>query len=123
MSVLLDTSVVVDCLGGQASATGYFRSLGERPSISVVTVSEILAGVRNRREEADAAMFWSLVKPLRVELEIAQRAGVLLRLYNASHGVELADALVAATAEHHRLELATLNVKQFPMFKRLKAAY
>ena len=30
---------------------------------------------------------------------------------------------VAATAEHHGLELATLNVKHFPMFKRLKAAY
>ena len=31
--------------------------------------------------------------------------------------------LIAATAEHHGLDLATLNVKHFPMFKRLKAAY
>ena len=113
MSILLDTSVVIECLRGHSSATNYFRRLGERPSVSVVTVSEILAGVRNRREEADAAVFWSLVKPLRVDIEIAQRAGVFLRLYNASHAVELADALIAATAEHHGLELATLNVKHF----------
>jgi len=32
-------------------------------------------------------------------------------------------AYIAATAEHHGLKLATLNVKHFPMFPKLKRAY
>lgn len=38
-------------------------------------------------------------------------------------GKELAGALIAATPCYHGLEPATLNVKPFPMFKRLKAAH
>ena len=48
---------------------------------------------------------------------------MLVRLFGRSHSVELGDALIAATAEHHDLKLATLNVRHFPMFKRLKPAY
>lgn len=123
MAVLLDTSVVIDCLRLQSRASAYFRGLASQPFISVVSVAEIQAGVRTRHEEDDAARFWVMVKPLRIDLEISQRAGTFVRLYHASHAVELADALIAATAEHYGLELATLDVKHFPMFKRLKAPY
>ena len=40
-----------------------------------------------------------------------------------SHGIDIPDAIIAATAEHHGLRLATLNVKHFPMFPKLKRAY
>jgi predicted nucleic acid-binding protein len=46
-----------------------------------------------------------------------------MRHCRGSHDVQLGDALLAATADHHGLELATLNVKHFPMFRRLKPAY
>ncbi len=55
--------------------------------------------------------------------QIYARAGVFLRLYRSSHGLDMPDALIAATAEHHGLQLATLNVKRFPMFPKLKPAY
>ena len=123
MSILLDTSVVIDCLRKLDVAVTYFSTLATRPSVSVVTISEVLAGVRKRREEDDAAIFWHLVKPLSMDAEISRRAGAFVRLYHVSHAVELADAIIAATAEHHGLALATLNVKQFPMFPRLKPPY
>ena len=123
MSALLDTSVVIDCLRGRADARTFFGSLSSQPAVSVITMAEILAGVRNRHEENDADIFWSIVKPLRIDQDIARRAGVFVRLYRASHSVELADALIAATAEHHGLPLATLNIKHFPMIEGLKAPY
>lgn len=55
--------------------------------------------------------------------DIADRGGVLLRHFQASHGLDVSDALIAATAAQHGLELATLNIKHFPMFKGLKRPY
>jgi predicted nucleic acid-binding protein len=53
----------------------------------------------------------------------ADRAGQFLRHHTASDGTDDFDAVIAATADHHGLRLATLNVKPFPMFAALNAAY
>jgi predicted nucleic acid-binding protein len=60
---------------------------------------------------------------LLISSEISRSAGGFIRHYSTSHGIDIPDALIAATAEHHGLRLATLNVKHFPMFPRLKRAY
>ena len=44
-------------------------------------------------------------------------------IFSSSYAVGLAEAVIAATAEHYGLPLATLNVRHFPMFPRLKPAY
>ena len=58
-----------------------------------------------------------------VDKKIAEAAGRLVKHYQPSHGLDDIDALIAATAEAHGLKLATVNVKHFPMFPRLKPAY
>jgi predicted nucleic acid-binding protein len=50
-----------------------------------------------------------------IEIEIGARAGDYLRAFHASHAVELGDALIAATASVHHLDLWTQNRKHFPM--------
>ncbi|MBM4294349.1 MAG: type II toxin-antitoxin system VapC family toxin [Deltaproteobacteria bacterium] len=50
-----------------------------------------------------------------VDAEIAQKGGLYRRDYGPSHGVGLADALIAATAELHQARLVTLNPRHFPM--------
>lgn len=120
---LFDTNIVVDYLRGLGAAVAFATSLSSRPSVSVVTVTEVFAGVRRRQEEVAARAFFSQSSVAPVLPEIAERAGVFLRHYRSSHGVGFADALIAATAEHHGLELATPNVRHFPMFKGLRPAY
>jgi predicted nucleic acid-binding protein len=61
------------------------------------------------------------VVPLTVEIAIA--GGLYERDFGKSHGVGLADAILAATAEAEKAELKTLNVKHYPMIKGLKPAY
>ncbi len=46
---------------------------------------------------------------------VGRRAGAYLVRYAQSHGVELADALVAAAAATSSIELWTLNRKHYPM--------
>ncbi|KAA3419994.1 PIN domain-containing protein, partial [Streptococcus pneumoniae] len=53
----------------------------------------------------------------------ASLAGDYVRQYGPSHGVDPIDALIAATAKSANLQLATLNLKHFPMFKGLKRPY
>ena len=55
---------------------------------------------------------------------IARRAGDLGRRWRASHrGIATADLVIAATALEHELDLATLNVRHFPMFEKLGSPY
>jgi hypothetical protein len=47
-----------------------------------------------------------------------------MRTYRRSHqGIGLGDYLIAATVEVEGLELATLNVKHFPMFPDLQKPF
>ncbi len=59
-----------------------------------------------------------------VDEQTARRAAELMRRHRRSHqGIGLGDYLIAATATVRGLELATLNVEHFPMFKGLRAPF
>jgi predicted nucleic acid-binding protein len=61
---------------------------------------------------------------MELDAELADRAGTLARSYHRSHpSVEIADCVVAATAERLDAGLLTLNVRHFPMISGLKSAY
>lgn len=123
MSVLIDTNVFVDYLREDPRAITFLNQLREKPSTSIICVAELFSGAASQREERQIRQFLANVNVLTATFEIAERGGAFARVYRGSHNVGLADALIAATAEHHGLPLATLNVKHFPMFKKLKAAY
>lgn len=121
--MLLDTNIFVDLIRNSEGAKQLIASVQGRAYASVVTLTELMAGARSRREEASIVGLVRFVRLLTVDEAIASRAGQFLKHYAPSHGLDDFDALIAATAEHHGLALATLNVRHFPMFKGLKPAY
>lgn len=123
MSLLLDTNILIDVLRGSEQARDLITAQTDPPSVSVASVVELHAGYRSRREELAGERLLQQSSVLVLTADIAKRAGVFSRLYQHSHGLDDMDAIIAATAEHHGLKLATLNVKHFPMFPRLKPAY
>ena len=50
-------------------------------------------------------------------------AGKLVKQYRLSHSVEIPDAIIAATSLLSDMELNTLNIKHYPMFRGLKPPY
>ena len=55
---------------------------------------------------------------------IARDAAALMRRYRRSHAsIGVADYLIAATVLARGYELATLNVRHFPMFPDLQAPF
>jgi predicted nucleic acid-binding protein len=123
MSVLFDTSIVIDVLRALPAALEFSRSLEEPPTCSEVTRVEILRGLRSS-ERWTADRLLSSFGWIGLDEAIARRAGEMGRTWRRSHpGIVTADLIIAATAEELGLPLATLNTKHFPMIRGLRAPY
>jgi len=123
MAWLLDTCVLVDLLRRNERAVQAVMDFDELPRVCAVSRMELHAGARSQREEARIDSILAAFPEVDVAPVVFKVAGAFLRHYGKSHGLDIPEALIAATAEHHRLKLATLNVKHFPMFARLKPVY
>lgn len=123
MSVVLDTSVLVDHLRASPLATEYLAGLDVRPTCSEITRIEVAQGLRSSERRAANRLF-ALISWVPVNENVARRAGELGRRWRRSHpGLGVADLAIAATAETIDASLATRNVKHFPMFEGLSAPY
>ena len=81
---------------------------------SPVTVAELWAGAKPNEFDAIQNLFESLTC-VPIEREIGAQAGHFLRHFGKSHSLEVADALIAASASVTGAELWTRNRKHFPM--------
>lgn len=79
--------------------------------------------MRDRAEENAVESVLSASRIISVTASVARSAGRHFRHYSASHGIDMIDANVAASAEEAGVGLATINLRHFPMFPRLKRAY
>jgi hypothetical protein len=81
---------------------------------SPVTAAELWWGVREHEQPALIALFRTM-KCAVADDTTGRWAGDFLRLYCGSHGLKIADALIAAAAVQHRAALWTRNRRHFPM--------
>jgi predicted nucleic acid-binding protein len=123
VSVVFDTSILIDVLRGDAAALGYVRRVTDVPICSEVTRIEVARGLRSG-ERASAEQLFRTLQWVPLDEPIARRAGELGRRWDRHRpGISLADLVIAATAEQVDAELATANVRHFPMFEDLQAPY
>lgn len=122
-AILVDTDVMVDYLRGHGWAASLLKRQAGRVILSSIVVAELYAGVKGEREQAILDDVVSLFRVVPVTADIAKAAGLLKRDFGKSHGVGLADAILAATARAEHAQLKTLNVKHYPMLRGLKPAY
>lgn len=121
--ILLDTDVLVDFFRGFDKAITFVNEYNDRIILSSIVVAELYAGVKGEAEQTVLQHFFSLFRVVSIDAVIAKAGGLYRRDYGKSHGVGLADAILAATAEAENAELKTLNTKHYPMFKNIKPAY
>ena len=81
---------------------------------SPVSWAEIYAWIRQGEEDLAEEFFRSRGEVV-LDATSGRRAGEYLRRYRRSHGVQIADALVAAAAATSGLTLWTLNRRHYPM--------
>jgi predicted nucleic acid-binding protein len=108
---LVDTDVLVDHLRG---ARPFKPRTVTGVSYSVITRAELFAG--RASQEGEVSRLLAPFRELPVDRHIAELGGRLRR----EHGIRLADALIAATALTHRLDLWTRNVRDFEAVPKLR---
>lgn len=120
---LLDSSILIDVLRGSPEAVSYLSSLDSVPACSEITRVEVLRGLRSPERRRARRLLESL-EWVAVDRAVAERAGELGRRWRRSHdGIATADLIIAASAELLDAELATANVRHFPMFEGLEPPY
>ena len=112
---LLDSDVLIWLLRGRQETLQRLDALDGPFGVSVISRAEIWAGARESEHRQIENLFLSLTT-YDVNDAVADLAGRSLQRYRrGGHGLELADALIAATAIVHDLRLVTYNVSHFPM--------
>jgi predicted nucleic acid-binding protein len=81
---------------------------------SPVSVAELWADARPNEHDTLNYLFRALTC-IPIDEEVGRQAGIYLRQYRRSHGIEIADALIAATVAANRAQLWTRNRKHYPM--------
>lgn len=125
MTVVVDTSVLIDVLRGEDAALAALKAARAEGIVHASEVSrlEVLAGMRPSEEVATRTLFAALEwHPL--DDTIAEIAGGLGRRWLPAHqGIDAADLAIAATADLLHARLFTRNVRHFPMIEGLTAPY
>ena len=112
--MLVDTDVLIWHLRGYPQATRRLDQLGAL-TISATSYLEVLQGLRNKAEltAVQKMMLKRQATMLPLTEAITRRAVVLMESLTLSHGVQMGDALIAATALEHGLPVLTANIKHF----------
>jgi hypothetical protein len=118
MTVLVDSDILIEVSRGRNAdiVSRWIDLAGSDAAVlySPVSVAELWAGARPNEHEALNNLFRALAcSP--IDEETSRQAGAWLRQYRRSHGIEVADALIAACAVENHAELWTRNRKHYPM--------
>lgn len=118
---LIDTDILVDYTRGVDAAAEF---LNEQLSllqfrVSVVTAMELVQGVRNLTQLRTTQQLLDQATIVLVSDSISLAAYRLMETYRLSHGLMIADALIAATALDQDMVLYTRNVRHFQMIPGL----
>jgi len=119
--LIVDTDVLVWYLRGNEKAFKVIEDL-EGFFVSVVAYMELVQGMRNQKELnslRQALHGWN-AKILYITEEISAKAMFAVEQHFLSHSLQLADALIGATAIAHGLPLLTGNDKHYKIMKEIQ---
>ena len=121
---IVDSNVLIDAIRNRQPALRFLEGAADAGALwsSVVVRSELWVGSRSgeddRIEDLIGRITWHDVTP-----SIADSAGRLGAPYRLTHHIGLVDLIIAATAIELGGTVATLNVRDFPMFPGLQPPY
>jgi len=118
MRAYVDSDVLIWHLRGETKAATFLRALQDGGEyelwVGAIQRAEIVFFMR-AGEEAATELLLSQFRTAPVDQLVVDTGGKLYRTWHSSHGVDINDALLAATAAEHGGHIFTLNRKHYPM--------
>jgi len=119
--MVIDTDVLIWYMRGNAQAYQAIEN-SDNFFISVVTYMELVQGLRNKKElnHLRKALHGWNTRLLYISEEISAKAMFYVEQHFLSHSMQLADALIGATAIAYGLPILTGNDKHYKAMKDLE---
>ncbi len=118
--MLFDTDVLIWALRGNAKAA---QQIDRQPRLylSAVSYMELVKGARDKADQKAIRSFLHDLSFtfLPITQDTSHRAVIYMEAFALSSGLELADALLAATAAEHGLTLCTANHRHYRVITEL----
>jgi predicted nucleic acid-binding protein len=112
--ILCDTNIFIHAFNGRTDTIDQLKKIG-LPDIvlSSITVMELLQGMSNKNELAQMKKKIKYYDIVQIDESISQKSIDYIEKYKLSHGLQIPDAIIAATAAVHQIPLYTYNLKDF----------
>jgi len=113
--VIVDTDILIDAGRGIGDAVTCLQEIQQVSSlaISVVTQMELIVGCQSKAELRTIDRFLNRFQIVKLNEQISDAAVDLLRRYRVSHGLLIADSLIAATALSLDARFVTKNQRDY----------
>jgi predicted nucleic acid-binding protein len=113
--VIVDTDILIDFGLDGSDAVQTMAMLEENfiITVSVITAMELYAGCRSKKDLKKVDELLSDVNIELVTKAVSEKAFELMKKFRSSHGVEINDMLIAATAMKLELKLISKNQKHY----------
>jgi hypothetical protein len=120
-SILIDTDLLIDLANNESSAKERLLKESQKflLKISIITELELIVGCRNKQELEALDKFLRQFSIVQLNREISTKAEELMRSYYLSHGLLIADALIAATAISSQIPLLSKNQRDYRFISEL----
>jgi len=119
--VIFDTDVLIWFFRGDRRAAELIESVPEREA-SIISLMELIQGARSRGEIRVIRHFFreNVVRLIAVNESVIHAVVSLMEEHAMSSGLQVADALIAATAREAGSALTTGNVRHFRVIPGLE---
>lgn len=118
--ILCDTNILIEFYKNNSKVIYELRRIGiNQLAVSAITQAELYYGAINKLELVKIKKHLELLHILSVDVMVSVQFIELMETYSLSHKLSIPDALIASTALVHKIDLYTLNIKDFRFIEGL----
>jgi hypothetical protein len=112
--VLCDTNIFISAFNGRVDTIDQLSKIGLADIVlSAITVMELFQGMGNKTELAQMKKKIKFYDVVQIDEAISKKSIEFIETYKLSHGLQIPDAIIGATAVVHQMPLYTYNIKDF----------
>jgi predicted nucleic acid-binding protein len=112
--ILCDTNILIHAFDGRVDTIAEMNKIGfSNVVLSSITVMELYQGMSNKQELAQMKKKIRFYDVVQMDNAISQKAIEFIENFKLSHGLQIPDAIIGATAVVHQIPLFTYNIRDF----------